>query len=122
MADARLRLARACQEIEQARRRYLPVDRIGILFIAEAPPADPSRFFYFEQVDHYDWLYLALMRVLYPDARKLEARELRQQKADYLERFRTGGHYLVDARDGPMPKGAASAVKRKNCCRHLSMI
>ena len=66
------------------------------------------------------------MRVLYPEARELKARELRQQKADYLERFRAGGHYLVDARDEPMPVGATPAEKRKllqasttgwlNCC------
>ena len=47
-------LCRARQDVEQARHCYLPEDHISILFIAEAPPADPSRFFYFETVDRHD--------------------------------------------------------------------
>ena len=79
------------EHIEQARLNYLPIGRIEILFIAEAPPADPSRFFYFNEVDRHDWLYLALMRVLFDDARDLDVKKLREQKADHLARFRARG-------------------------------
>jgi Putative endonuclease, protein of unknown function (DUF1780) len=98
--------------IEQARRKYLPEGRIEILFIAEAPPANPARFFYFDKVDRNDWLYLGLTRVLFTDARDLDVKQLREQKLDYLERFRARGYYLIDASDRPMPAGATVATKR----------
>lgn len=98
--------------IERARSRYLPTDRIEILFIAEAPPADPARFFYFDRVHRHDWLYLALMRVLFADASNLRIEQLREQKPDYLERFRGRGYYLIDAIDQPMPTRATNAIKR----------
>jgi hypothetical protein len=98
--------------IELSRRKYLPAGRIEIVFIAEAPPADPARFFYFDQVDSHDWLYLGLIRVLFADARDLDVKQLRNQKPDYLERFRTRGYYLIDASDLPMPARATNATKR----------
>jgi hypothetical protein len=64
--------------IELSRRNYLPAGRIEILFIAEARPADPDRFFYFDQVDRHDWLYLALIRVLFADAHGLDVKQLRK--------------------------------------------
>lgn len=100
--------------IEEARARYRPQGYINTLFIAEAPPAAPSRFFYFDQVDGHDWLYLALMRVLFADARELEVAQLREQKPDYLAKFMAAGFYLIDASDAPMPKGAKGAVKRRH--------
>lgn len=100
--------------IELARLRHLPVDRVEILFIAEAPPADPRRFFYYDQVATADWLYLGLMRVLFADACELDAAQLRRHKPDYLARFRDAGFYLIDASNAPMPKGATAAGKRKH--------
>lgn len=97
---------------DEARSEYLPAGEIDVLFIAEAPPADPTRFFYFERVDRHDWLYLGLMRVLFRDARDLEVRQLREQKTDYLERFMDRGYYLIDASDQPMPMGVTDAAKR----------
>jgi len=53
MADAR--------DFEAARNKYNP-DHIELLFIAEAPPANDSRrFFYFVQVDIGDTLFLEMM-------------------------------------------------------------
>lgn len=101
-------------KIDKARHRYRPAGRIDVLFIAEAPPADPSRFFYYDQVDGHDWLYLGLMRALFAEARELEVDELRAQKPDYLARLRAAGHYLIDASDAPMPKGATKAAKRRH--------
>jgi len=66
--------------IEEARRQYLPPHGIQVLLIAEAPPAARNRFFYCERVSRDDWLFLAVMRVLYKDARSLSAKHLRTKK------------------------------------------
>ena len=46
---------------------YLPGGRLRILFVAEAPPNSADRYFYFEDVKRDDWLWIALMKGLYPD-------------------------------------------------------
>lgn len=97
---------------ERARARYRP-ERIRILFVAEAPPADLRRFFYFEDVEEHDWLFLGLIRWLYQEADEAEIDEMRSRKREYLEKFREDGYYLVDARDVPMPRGAKAAMKRQ---------
>ena len=43
--------------IEEAREKYRP-ENINILFVAESPPADVSRFFYYEKVFQHDTLFL----------------------------------------------------------------
>jgi hypothetical protein len=98
---------------EEARRKYQPVGRIKILFVAEAPPADPERFFYFHHVRSHDWLYLGLMRALYPDLRELPVADLRRRKALYLQRFQGDGYYLVDACNHPMPQRLTRAGKQQ---------
>jgi hypothetical protein len=51
---------------EDARQKYKP-DEIKFLLIAEAPPdAESGRFFYFEEVDKHDNLFIETMKVLYP--------------------------------------------------------
>ena len=97
---------------ERARRRYRP-KLVKVLFVAEAPPSDPRRFFYFERVSGHDWLFLALMRWLYDDARACETRELRESKREFLLRFQADGYYLLDARETPMPPRASPPVKRR---------
>ncbi len=98
--------------IAQARLKYLPPGGIKVLFIAEAPPADPERFFYFEHVRTDDWLYLGMMRAIYPDTRELAVSELRRRKGLCLQRFQADHYYLIDACDDPMPRGARPAAKR----------
>ncbi len=101
------------EAIAQARLKYLPADGIKVLFIAEAPPADPKRFFYFEHVRTHDWLYLGIMRAIYPDARELAVSELRRRKGLNLQRFQADRCYLIDACDDTMPQGAKPAAKRR---------
>lgn len=108
--------------MSEARTQYSPIGRTEILFIAEAPPADPERYFYFDRVDRHDWLYLALMRVLFADARDLAVKELREQKPDYLERFREEGYFLIDASDLPMPPHASSGTRRVQLRRSLDTL
>jgi len=86
---------------EAARRKYRP-DRVRVAFIAESPPQEGTgRFFYFEEVDVGDSLFLELMKALYTDARA-STKAVRRQKADYLQRFRDSGFYLIDASQEPI--------------------
>jgi hypothetical protein len=100
-------------EIKRARQEYRPTDGIKVLFIAEAPPSDPGRFFYFKRVGTRDGLFLEMMRALYVDARELKAPALRGRKLEYLRRFKADGYYLIDAHDKPMPESATRAKKRR---------
>ncbi len=58
------------ESVEGARVMYRPAEGIKVVFVAEAPPANPQRFFYFDKVDSHNSLFLALMRLLYDDARE----------------------------------------------------
>ena len=91
---------------EAAREHYRP-KRVDVLFIAEAPPLAADRFFYFEKVATHDWLFLALMRCLYEEARDLKTAELRARKAEFLKRFAADGYFLIDATGEPIPKGCS---------------
>ncbi len=88
---------------DQLRKHYLPA-RLSIIFMAEATPDDPERFFYNAAVTSHDWLYLGLMKVLYDDATDKPDSYLREHKAEYLARFKNDGYYLMDAVDGNLPK------------------
>jgi Putative endonuclease, protein of unknown function (DUF1780) len=106
---------------DQARQRYFP-ERIKLLFVAEAPPSDLERFFYFEAVNEHDWLFLALVRSLYDEARDLDTPELRERKREFLKRFASDGYFLLDASDAPMPRGATPAEKRRLLSRSLAAL
>jgi hypothetical protein len=107
---------------EVARNKYRP-NQIKLLFIAEAPPSyDSRRFFYFDPVHKGDVLFLEMMKVLYPkmarfiesdDNRKpeFEAKEVRNHKAEFLEKFKRDGFYLIDAVDEPIPGNASTKMK-----------
>ena len=109
---------------ELARNKYRP-DHIELLFIAEAPPANDSRrFFYFVPVDIGDTLFLEMMKVLYPKKAKFveydgngkpgfNAKQVRNRKAEFLEKFKRDGFYLIDAVDEPMPKNATTKMKEE---------
>ncbi|MBI2246807.1 MAG: hypothetical protein HYU65_02550 [Armatimonadetes bacterium] len=88
------------QVYEDARRKYRPL-RIKYLLVAESPPADPNRFFYFEDVRTRDSLFLETMKVLYPVDFKTAA-ETRRRKSEFLRRFMEDGFYLIDAVDRPL--------------------
>jgi hypothetical protein len=98
-------------EFEIARQKYRP-DKVRVAIVAESPPRDGAgRFFYFEDVDVGDSLFLELMKALYADARG-DAKAVRRRKADYLQRFRDGGFYLIDASREPIA-GESRAVKAR---------
>ena len=109
---------------EAARNKYRP-GQIELLFIAEAPPAyDTQRFFYFVPVDSGDALFLEMMKVLYPKKAKLigygddgkpafNAKQVRDHKGEFLEKFQQDGFYLIDAVDEPMPRGVTRRMKEE---------
>lgn len=88
-------------DVEKLRKSYLP-SKIKVLFIAEAKPDADDRFFYYEKVETDDYLYLHLMYALY-GMTKGDVRYLRDHKAEFLNRFKEDGYYLVDAVDEIKP-------------------
>lgn len=85
--------------IQEAREKYRPAN-IRLLFVAESPPEDVKRFFYFEDVREQDSLFLEMMKVVY-DVNE-PAPIMRANKKSYLEKFRDDGYYLEDALDHPI--------------------
>lgn len=85
-----------------ARLKYMP-KRIRYLLVAESPPRDPTRFFYFENVWKGDNLFLETMKVLYPD-QDFNAKSVRSRKAQFLRQFKEDGFFLLDAVELPVGK------------------
>lgn len=87
-----------------ARAKYLP-EKPRIVFVAEAPPEDIERFFYYEDVKTGDALFINLMRALYPELREGNGgtiADIRRTKAVLLKRFQNDGYYLIDALPAPI--------------------
>jgi hypothetical protein len=80
--------------------RYIP-NHTRVLFIAEAPPNSPDRYFYFEDVKRDDWLWIALMKALYRPELK-DTKEERKRKRQWLARFQRDGFRLIDAVKRPL--------------------
>lgn len=95
-----------------AREKYKP-KHVKCLLIAEAPPSKESgRFFYFENVNDGDSLFLETMKVLYSNEYD-NAKQVRSQKELFLKRFMAEGFYLIDATDSPMPGYTRSEKERQ---------
>ena len=85
-----------------ASNKYRPAD-LKTLIIAEAPPCNLDRFFYFEEVPKQDSLFLEVMGVLYPEikAQYLAAKRDPALKAALLEEFQADGYWLMDLAELP---------------------
>jgi hypothetical protein len=83
---------------EVARLKYKPKN-IRWLLVAESPPKVTDRFFYFEDVNREDSLYLETMRALFGNE---HVDILRARKIEYLQRFKDQGFFLIDAVDRPI--------------------
>ena len=83
-----------------AAEKYSP-ERTHVLFVAEAPPEDLARYFYFERVLRGDWLWIALMTALYPSEWNHTKTE-RQQKEKWLLKFKKSEFRLIDACKTPI--------------------
>ncbi len=95
---------------EKASKRYSP-SFVSLLFIAESPPDDQERYFYYPEVEKHDHLWIALMKALYP-GEFAESRQERRRKHEWLRRFQKDGFKLVDAFKKPFPRGESS---KKRC-------
>ena len=86
--------ADAARRREEAAARYRP-DRVRLLLVAEAPPQDTSRYFYFAEVTSHDSLFRYVVKGIYgttPD---------RQTKTYWLDRLRSDGVFLIDLSEEP---------------------
>lgn len=89
--------------------KYKP-DEVCILFLAEAPPDSIDRYFFFENVTQDDWLWIALMKALYPrdwNRTKLE----RLRKRDWLIKFQKSRYWLIDSLNRPIGSDLSPARK-----------
>ena len=98
---------------KEARERYKP-DPVRCLVIAEAPPSE-DRYFYFEDVPSADWLFLGVMKALFPlEFAGYTPDRSPKRKRTLLRRFQAGGYWLLDAIEDPLedaPKGGPSLVR-----------
>lgn len=97
------------QARESARLKYMP-ERIKWLLIAEAPPDALDRFFYYEDVNEKDYLYVETMKVLFSSTPESD---FRRMKGQYLQWFKKNGFYLIDVMDAPIPSGTRSRGRRE---------
>lgn len=97
---------------ETERKKYKP-EEIKILLVAESPPkSDSKRFFYFENVEIQDSLFLETMKLLYPrETEGVEPRLIRKNKKTFLEKFKNDGFYLIDSLDKSFEKKYSSSKK-----------
>lgn len=72
-----------------AAKKYQP-KAVRLLIVAEAPPCDTDRYFYFEQVDKHDWLFRYVYEGLYNEKPE------REDKAAHLARLRDDGVFMID--------------------------
>lgn len=79
----------------QAAEQYRP-DRIRLLLIAEAPPADPNRYFYFHEVNAHDSLFRHVARSL------LGVEPTRENKPELLAQLQQQGTFLIDLKPDPV--------------------
>ena len=85
-----------------ARNKYKPRD-LKVLLVAEAPPCDLDRYFYFEDVKKQDSLFLEIMGVLYPEqkAAYMKAKRATDLKEELLREFQSDGYWLMDLSEIP---------------------
>lgn len=89
----------ATRKAAAAKHRPTTVD---LLVVAEAPPCDTDRYFYFPDVDRHDWLFRYIWEGL--TGEKPE----RSDKAAHLAALRDRGLFLIDLHEGNInqPKAA----------------
>jgi hypothetical protein len=72
---------------------------VKLLLVGEAPPSDPSRYFYFEDVTNQDSLFRYVVRGV------LNLEPTRQDKPRLLKRLSDEGVFLVDLKEDPLLQG-----------------
>lgn len=72
-----------------AAQKYLPA-KVKLLLVAEAPPCDLDRYFYFEKVDTHDWLFRYVWEGLTGE------KPNRNDKPAHLAALKAAGVFLID--------------------------
>ncbi|MFT3684427.1 MAG: hypothetical protein QM783_05775 [Phycisphaerales bacterium] len=83
--------------------KYKP-KTVKLLLVAEAPPCDVDRYFYFEDVDQHDWLF----RYVYEGV--TGEKPTRERKADHLARLRDAGVYMIDLHEENVSQPTAAVL------------
>ena len=86
--------AAARRRRREAADRYRP-DFVRLLLIAEAPPSDLERYFYFEHICKQDNLFRYVVQTV------LDEPPARAAKAAQLARLREAGVFLIDLKTDP---------------------
>ncbi|HWZ35697.1 MAG TPA: hypothetical protein VNW51_06025 [Mucilaginibacter sp.] len=91
------------EQLENSRNKYKPLI-VKYLFIAEAPPNSIERFFYYENVYQYDYLFLGIAEAIFPDLKNkfLASKRSSSIKRLILERLQSEGFYLLDLSELPL--------------------
>jgi hypothetical protein len=87
----------------RAAAKYRPA-RTDLLIVAEAPPCDADRYFYFESVDRHDWLFRYVYQGL------TGAKPTREGKAAHLAEIRDAGVFLIDLHEDHISQPRAAAL------------
>lgn len=91
------------RQLHEAQTRWQPAE-IRCLLIAEAPPNNPHRYFYYADVRNHDHLFLGIMQALYPERKQryvAEGRLVTLKKA-LLAQFQADGFFLMDLVEIPL--------------------
>jgi hypothetical protein len=89
---------------ESAAARYKP-KAIKLLIIAEAPPCDPERYFYFEHVDRHDWLFRYVWEGL------MGTKPDREKKATHLASLRDAGVFVTELHEASIESPSAADLR-----------
>lgn len=93
---------------EHLRESFRPTE-IKNLIVGEAPPNGSSRFFYYDNVQSHDNLFISVMSVLYPTETSIyKNKRTPDLKNKILNNFKNDGFYLMDLYPMPLdekPKG-----------------
>jgi len=87
-----------------AAKKFQP-KKIKLLLVAEAPPCDLDRYFYFEDVKQHDWLYRYVWEGL------MGEKPAQSEKAQNLAMLRDRGVFLIDLHEGNISKPKASDLQ-----------
>lgn len=103
------------QRRAEAAQRYKP-EKVKLLLVAETPPADPDRYFYFPEVKEQDSLFRYIVREVLGEEPK------RENKPELLNRLSDQGVFLIDLRSDPVDGSplAGSVPDLITRCRKLA--
>ena len=80
-----------------AAEKYRP-KKIDLSLVAETPPKELDRYFYFESVESHDWLFRHVFEVLFSVIPN------RSAKTSWLNELKKRGIFLIDLKPDPLDK------------------